>query len=879
MNRELLPRWVRRLMLFLRRGAAERSMDDELRHHIECEVAERMEQGMAPAEARRQALVDFGGVEAVKEYARDARGVRPFEDFVFDLRYAIRTLRQNAAFTAAAVLTFALGIGAASAIFSVVYGILLRPLPYAHANRLVALWERNLPRNRDQNVVSVDNFEAWRDSARAFDAIAALVPRPVTLLDGGTPERVVGAEVSPGYFDLLGVPPAHGREFAASDAHPGAAGVVILSDGFWRRRFGGDPAVVGRALSIGGQPHTIVGVMPNVEPPRFGWLDEQQLWFPFVATPENRAWGRFLLVVARLAPGVTLEAARAEMAAITERRARELPANREWRATLTPLARQITGNVRTPLVALLCAVGLLLLMAVVNVATLMLSLARRRAQELAMRRALGATDGRLFRQLFTHSMLVGALGGAAGLLVAVPGVRVLTALLPADVPRVDAIRIDAPVLFASIAIAVAATAAFGSAAALRGRRTGLAGGSVIDGIASGRRSARAGGGTLVAVEVALGLALSLMALLMVRSFVALRAVDLGFSTDGVVVARLALPGARYPSPAAQRAFFAVLLERVRALPGVESAGIISARPFGGLGPATTAQDARTPLPPGDLAPVADVRFADAGFFRTLRMATTRGAVFADENLAGPPQAVISESLSDAVWPGQDVVGRDLAIEINGGTTATVVGVVADHHLTNVRTPVRPAAYLSEPRYPDAQRDLVVRASVPPDALVSSLRAAVFALEPSLPLYQVVPMSQLVETSLAGDRFTAALLGAFAIVALLLAAVGICGVFSADVAHRRREIGVRLALGAGSWRVVAMVLRRALTRAAVGVVAGAALALLLARSMASLLFGVRPTDPLSLAMVAALLFAVAASATLLPALRAVRSSPLDVLRSE
>ena len=878
MSRELLPRWIRRLALLLRRDAVERSMDAELRHHIECEVAERVRLGMAPEEARRSAVSDFGGVEAVKEYARDARGSRPLEDFVFDLRYAARMLRQNPGFTAAAVLTFALGIGAASAIFSVVYGILMRPLPYAHAERLVALWERNLPRNRDQNVVSVDNFEAWRDSARAFDAMAALVPRPVTLADGGAPERIIGAEVSPGYFTLLGVAPSLGREFEEREARPGAAGVVILSDGFWRRRFGGDPGVIGRVLPVGGQPHTIVGVMPNVEPPRFGWLDEQQLWFPFVPDVENRAWGRFLLVVARLAPGATLDAARAEMTAITERRAREIPANLEWRATVTPLAQQITGSVRTPLLVLLCAVVLLLVMAVVNVATLMLSLTRRRAHELAMRRALGATDDRLFRQLFTQSLLVGALGGAAGLAVAVPGVRALAARLPADLPRVDAIRVDAPVLLASLAIALAATVAFGSAAALRGRRAGAAGGS-NDAISGARASARTGGGALVTIEVALGLALSLMALLMVRSFVALRAVDLGFSTDGVVVARLALPGARYPSPDSQRALFATLLGRVRALPGVESAGIVSSRPFGGLGPATTVRDARTTPAPGVLPPVTDVRFADDGFFRTLRMAATRGAVFDGDNLTGLPQAVINESLANAIWPGQDPVGRDLAIEINGGTTAAVVGVVADHHLMDVRTPVRPAAYLSALRYMDAQRDLIVRASVPPDVLVTSLRAAVFGLERSLPLYQVATMGQLVERSLASDRFTTALLGAFAMVALLLAAVGIFGVFSADVAHRRREIGVRIALGAGSWRVVGLVLRRALTRAAAGVGAGAVVALLLARSMASLLFCVRPTDPASLAAVAVLLLGVATVATLIPALRALRASPLDVLRAE
>ena len=854
-------------------------MDAEMRYHIECETSAYVRQGMTPDEARRRAAQDFGGVEAVKEDARDVRGGRPLEDLVLDLRYSARVLRRNAGFTTVAVLTFALGIGAASAIFSVVYGILGRPLPYAHADRLVVLWERNVPRNKDQNVVSADNFEAWRDSAQAFDGMAALVPRPVTLVEDGTPQRVLGAEVSPGYFELLGIVPAHGREFAGSDARPGAAGVVILSDGYWRRRFGGDPSVVGRMLSIGGQPHTIVGVMPNVEPPRFGWLGEQQLWFPFVPTAENRAWGRFLLVVARLRPDVTLDRARAEMAAIAERRSREVPANREWRVTVTPLAQQITGNVRTPLIVLFCAVGLLLLMAVANVATLMLSLTRRRAHELAMRRAIGATDGRLFRQLFTQSALIGAVGGSVGLLTAVPGVRLLVALLPPDVPRVDAIRVDARVLLAASAIAVAATVAFGSAAAIRGRHAGVLTGSAGGHAGDHRASAPAGGGTLVVVEVALGLALSLMALLMVRSFVALRAVDLGFTADGVTIARVALPADRYGSPASQRAFFSALLDRVRALPGVESAGVVSARPFGGLGPATTVSDPRKPLPRDALAPLADVRFADAGFFHTLGMTTTRGAVFGDENLAGPPRVVVSESLAHALWAGEDPIGRDISIVINGGVTATIVGVVADHHLMDVRTPVRPVAYLSASRYPSTQRDLIVRSGGPADSLVSSLRATVAALEPSLPLYQVTTLPQLVETSLAADRFTTVLLGGFALVALTLAAVGIFGVFSADVAHRRKEIGVRLALGAGSSRVVLLLLRRALARAGVGVLAGTAIALLLARSMASLLFGVHATDLVSLVTVAALLLGVATVATLIPAFKALRSSPVEVLRSD
>jgi putative ABC transport system permease protein len=854
-------------------------MDAEMRYHIECETAEHVRQGMTPDDARRRAARDFGAVEAVKEDARDARGGRPLEDLVLDLRYSARVLRHNPGFTAVAVLTFALGIGAASAIFSVVYGILGRRLPYAHADRLVVLWERNVPRSKDQNVVSVDNFEAWRDSAQAFDGMAALVPRPVTLVEGDTPQRILGAEVSPGYFDLIGVVPAHGREFASRDARAGAAGVVILSDGYWRRRFGGDPSVVGRMLSIGGQPHTIVGVMPNVEPPRFGWLGEQQMWFPFVPTAENRAWGRFLLIVARLRPDVTLDRARAEMAAIAERRSREVAANQEWQVTVMPLAQQITGNVRAPLLVLLCAVGLLLLMAVVNVATLMLSLTRRRAHELAMRRAIGATDGRLFRQLFTLSALVGAVGGAVGLLTAVPGVGLLVALLPPDVPRVDAIRVDAAVLSIASVIAVAATVAFGSGAAIRGRRAGVLTGSPGGDAGDHRQSARAGGGTLVVVEVALALALSLMALLMVRSLVALRAVDLGFTADGVTIARVALPADRYGSPASQRAFFSALLDRVRALPGVKSAGVVSARPFGGLGPATTVSDPRKPMPRGALAPITDVRFADASFFHTLGMATTRGAVFGDENLAGPPQVVVSESLAHALWAGEDPIGREISIAINGGVTATIVGVVADHHLMDVRTPVRPVAYLSAARYPSAQCDLIVGTGGPADSLVSSLRATVAALEPSLALYQVTTLPALVETSLATDRFTTVLLGAFALVALTLAAVGIFGVFSADVAHRRKEIGVRMALGAGSSRVVRLLLRRALARAVIGVLAGAALALLIARSMASLLFGVHATDLVSLVTVAALLLAVATVATLIPALKALRTSPVEVLRGD
>jgi putative ABC transport system permease protein len=872
------PRWARRLRLLLTRAAAERSMDAEMRYHIECETAEHVGRGMTPDEARRQAVRDFGGIEARKDEARDTRGVRAVEDLWLDARHAARVLRRHGALTTAAVLTFALGIGAATAIFSIVYGILLRPLPYAHADRLVVIWERSVPKNHDQNVVSVDNFEAWRDSARAFDGMAGLMPRAVTVLSDGAPERVIGAEVSPGYFDLIGVTPAHGREFGAADATPAGPNAVILSDGYWRRHFGADPSAVGRALTVSGRALTIVGVMPNVEPPRFGWLGEQQLWFPFVASAENRAWGRFLLVVARLRDGVTLDRARAEMLAIADQRARDIPADRGWAVTVTPLDRQITGDMRTTLGVLFGAAGLLLAMAVVNVAMLVLSLTHRRAPELAMRRAIGATEARLFRQLFTQSALLGLLGAAVGLLTAAPAVRFLRVLLPPGVPRVESIRVDTPVLLAATVVAVAATTVFGAAAALRGRSPDVMG--AVHALGGARTSARRRGGTLVAIEIALTLALTAMALLMARSFVALRAVDLGFAPDGVLMTRIALPADGYRSPASQRAFFASLLERVRALPGVESAGLISTRPFGGPGPATTVSDpAHPPADPTQL-PVADVRYADAEVFRALRIRLTRGTPFDDRDVAGgPAQAVISESLARELWPGGDPIGRRMNVALFDGITATIVGVSADVHLMDARTPAGPTVYLSASRYTSGQSDLILRSASPPEALVPSLRAVVASLEPALPLSQVTTMPRLVDTSLAADRFTTALVGAFALVALALASVGIFGVFSADVAQRRTEIGVRLALGSAPSRLVGLLLRQALMRAAVGIAAGIALALALARSMTSLLFGVRAEDPLSLASVALLLFAVATAATLIPAVQAVRCSPVAILQGD
>jgi putative ABC transport system permease protein len=864
-----MKRWLRRFGLLLRRDAVEASMDAEMRHHLECEMRDRIAAGMTPDEARRSALIDFGGVDRFKEEGRDARGTRGLEDLARDLRYAGRVLRRNPGFAAASGVTFALGIGATTAIFSVVYGVLLRPLPYREPRELVALWEQNLSRNTQTNVVSFATFNIWRERTNSFTGMAALVPRPFTLASQPTPERVSGAEVSPGYFTLLGVHPALGRDFLEGDTE-----AVILSDSFWRVRLGADPAAVGRSLAISGVPHTIVGVMPaDFDPPRFAWLQRQDAWFPLVETAQSRAWGRFLLVIARLRTGVTVAAARTELAAVAARLEQQSPAHRGWSATAVPLRAQLTGEARTPLIAVSVAVTLLLLLAVTNVGTLTLSMMRRRVHELAIRRAIGATDRRLLNQLLVQSALIGLVGTALGLLTAVPALRVLQALLPADIPRPGSIALDRPVLLAAIVMAVTATLAFGGVAA---RRTGTAGSASVL-LASTRSARRTGGGVLVAAEIAIGLALAVLALLTARSFAQLRAVDLGFEPSGVVAARIALPGS-YDSPDRRRIFFHRLIERLESVPGLARAGVISTRPFGGLGPATTVHDAAGPPPGPGQELVADARFADGGYFATMRIQVLRGSVFGEtDRFTGAPAVVVSEALARAVFGTADAVGRTLHVNMFDGLDAEILGVVADAHLADSRTPPRPALYLSTGAFTDNARDVVVRVDGEVHATVAAIKLAIASIDPAVPVHQVTAMRQVIDDSLATDRFAAYLLGGFALIALLLAGVGVFGVFSSDVAARRREIGIRLALGSSSRGILGLFLRRAVSQAALGVLVGSLVAVVIARLLSSLLFGVSAADPLTLLTAALAAMALAASATVLPAWLAMRHSPLDTLR--
>jgi putative ABC transport system permease protein len=865
---------ARRAIGLVRRAEVERRLDAEMRYHIEMLTDRYVRSGLSPADASRRALAEFGGTERFKDDVRDEYRGRFIDELVQNLRYAIRVIRRNPGFATAATLTIALGIGASTAIFSVVHGVLLRPLPYADPDRLVVLWEQNLGHGSDRNVVSVPTFEAWRTRTRSFDGMAGMVPLPATIAAAPNPERIMGAEVSPGYFELLGVSPALGRTFTAEEEQGGGANVLVLSDGFWRSHFGADRGVIGRTLSIDGRAHTIIGVMPrSFDPPRFAWLDEQALWRPFGPTESNRRWGRFLLIIARVKRDLPAAAALADVRAIASQHAVEDKANEGWSATLVPLAEQITGDVRLPLLALLGAVGLLLLMSVTNVANLTLGLVRRREHELALRRAIGATSARLVRQLLTQSVVVGSIGCVAGLGVAFIGARALQVLLPPDTPRLTSVRIDVPVLAFALAVAMAASLAVGVVAALRAGRDGA---TSLRERGGGRAAARLRGGSLVTAEVALGLVLTVAGGLAMRTFVALRSVQLGFDAEHVVVARVAASGARYAEPGARVAFFDGLLTRVRSLPGVQAASLISTRPLGGMAPATTLGDAGASATADSV--VADVRYADGALFQTLRTPVIVGSTFDSRDaLDAPPRVIVNQTLARRIWGSANPIGKRLRVPMFNGIVPEVIGVVGDVHLMSARTPPRGTIYLANTRFPMDAADLIVRAAADAGALAASARAAVAALDATVPLYEITTLDGAVGRALARDRFTAALLGAFAVVSLLLAAIGIYGVFAGDVAQRRKEIGIRVALGAPSSGVVGLVMRRAVVRALIGIALGTVGAVLAARAMRSLLYGVSATDPMSFLGVAGLLLAVAVAATLVPALRAARVSPLVAIR--
>ncbi len=797
---------------------------------------------------------------------------------------SLRSLAKQPAFTLVAVAVLALGIGANTAIFSVLDAVLIRPLPFRDPGRLVVVWERNVPRDHRTNVASPANFLAWRDQQRTFTDLSAVTQVPVTvnLTGAGEPEELRAELTTASLFPLLGVTAAVGRTFLPDEDAPGGEPAVLVSHRLWTRRFGSDPSLVGRAITLSGRARTVVGVMPA----GFHVLDETiDVWLPMAFPAAARtAGGRYLLVLGRLKPGVDVAGAQAGMDTITARLARDFPdRDAGWASTVVPLHQQIVGAIRPALLVLAGAVGFVLLIACANVANLLLARATGRRRELAVRAAIGAGRGHLVRLLLGESLALAALGGAAGLALAYAGLRVLVASAADQlaIPRLAGASVNAPVLLFTLAASLAAGLVFGLAPALTASRFGLA-----DSLKEGARGsdARSGRlrGALVVAEVALSLALLAGAGLLFRSFERLLSVSPGFRPEHVLTMKVSLPSAKYPDQGARVRFFQELSARVERLPGVTAAGGISFLPLAGPGAATSyGLPGRPDLPAGQ-QPVADVRAVSGDYFRAMGIPLLEGRTFTDHDTGdGANVIVVNETMARECWPNEDPIGKRVNIHWSDNVTDEVVGVVGDVKLTALDDEPRATAY-----WPHARQDVgyssltfAVRAAGDPASLTSAVVGQVREMDPLQPVSDVRTMDDVVSQSVAARRLVMLLLAIFAAAAAALAALGLYGVISYVVAGRTREIGVRLAIGARPADVVRQVVGQAMVLVAAGVAIGAAGALALTRLMGSLLFEVRPSDPATFAAVVALMAFVGLAASLVPAWRASRVDPVTALRAE
>ncbi|HLB38223.1 MAG TPA: ABC transporter permease [Gemmatimonadales bacterium] len=805
-----------------------------------------------------------------------------------DLHYALRSLRKAPAFTFVAVVTLALGVGATTAIFSVVNGVLLKPLPYADPDGLVMVWEHNFPRGRDRNVVSPANFFTWTEQAQVLEDLAALVEGSGTLTGGGEPERVGVVTASASLFPLLGVQPRIGRAYTPEEDRDGAPRVAVLGYGYWQRRFGADPAVIGRDLTLNGRPLTIVGVLPQgfeVDlPVKFGWTGTQDLWVPHQFDEGDRAAsGRYLQVIGRRGSGVTVQQAQDRMSALARQLEQDFPERQTgWGVNLVPLEEQLVGDVRKALLLILGAVTFVLLIACANVASLLLARSIERRQEVTLRAALGASRARTIRQLLAESLLLAGAGGGLGAVLAWAAVDALKALSP-DIPRIEQVTVDATVLGFALVMSAVTGLLFGVAPALRGSNVEL-------GASLKESGARSGGGagvmrarnSLVIAEIALSIVLLAGAGLLMRSFANLLDVGVGFETERLVLADVPVPTSRYPEASQRARAFESLVERVQALPGVQSATAILFPPLSGAGSATSFWVNDRPIPPQGEAPVADLRWVQRDYARTMGIPLLAGRFFERTDGEGAPlRVVVNKNFAETFWPGESAIGRSLSMPWGDTLVAEIVGVVEDVLHNGPRTEVRPKIYWHHQQFQPftLPMTLVVRTATDGVDVAPALRAEARAVDPSMPIYNLRSMESALSETLARARLATVSLGAFSLIALILAAVGVYGVLAYSVSQRTREFGVRMAVGADQATLARLVLTQGTRLVVVGLVIGAAVALAVSRLMEGLVFEVGTRDPLSFMGAAAVLGAVALLASYLPARRAARVDPMEALRYE
>jgi predicted permease len=879
-------RW-HRLRSIVRRDAIEDGLSEEIRFHIDQQTEKNVERGMTPAEARRQALIRFGGLERVKEDTRDEFRPALFEDFLRDLRYGARSLLRTPGFTIVATLTLALGIGANTAIFSVVNAVLLKPLSYRQPDRLVFVWERNTAIGKDRDFVAAPNYLDWKAQNAVFDALGAYRSGGFAMTGVGEPESVTAMFLSSSMFRVLGVEPLIGRIYTEEEEKKKDR-VVVLRHDFWQRRFGGDRSIVGKSITLADTPNIVIGVMPPDF--RFPEGNPTDMYSPLIIAASELEGRRLhsLTVVGRLKDGVTIEAASANMTAIAQGiAAADNTSNPD--ASVVGAHELLVQDVRLGLLVLLGTVAFVLLIACANVANLLLVRASARRGEMAMRSALGARRSRLIRQLLTESVLLAAIGSALGILVAWALLGVLVRVSPPDLPRVDQVTIDVTVLAFVTAVALLAGIGFGVAPSLQ-----VSGANLVEATQENRVRRQRGRSALVIAEVALSLMLLAGAGLMIRSFVKLQNHDLGFDADNVLTAQVFLPGNRYPlapglfgpakpgvTPQLSKGavFYSQLMESLKNTAGIESIGAVSALP---LNPVGIDYDMPVivqgrPRPRAGEEPQADFRIATPDYFRTMRIAVKRGRLFTDFD--GPetaPVIIINDTLATEMFPGEDPLGQRLLLY---GKAREIIGVVGSVKHHGFSRDARPEMVVPNRQFQLGGMTIVARSQIEPSVLGATITRAVHAIDPRLPVSRVRTMEEFQAASVAQPRFTALLLAGFAIVAMSLALVGVYGVMAYVVSQRTREIGVRIALGAERQDVVWMVVRHGVVLAGIGIAIGLLGAMAGTRMIEGLLFGVSATDPITFVGAAVALGIASVAATCVPALRASRVAPVTALRSE
>jgi len=869
-----------------KRRKFETEMDEELRAHVEAETEENVRRGMTREEARRRALAEFGGVEQIKEEARELRWGAWLETLWQDIRYALRMLRKAPGFTAVAVLTLALGIGANTAIFSVVNAVILQPLPLPDSDQLVSGVGLNAEGRAQW--FSVPDFEDIQRDATLLAAYSAFIPQSVNLTGRDEPQRVRGGFVSDNFFKVTGVEPAIGRGFIpGQDDAEGAEQVCIVQHETWQSVFGGDPKMLGSSIILNNEPFTVVGILPAGF--RFPF-DEIEVWMPHHTWPvyrnvaargglTNRRTG-LIGGVGRMKPGVTVQQAETQLKGIIARTSKEFPESNLRSARLTLLKDDVIGSVREPVLVLLGAVGFVLLIACANVANLMLARAATRSRELATRAALGAGRSRLVSQLLTETALLWMAGCAAGLLLGAWGLALLQAASPDSLPGGIVPRLDATVFAFALGVTALTGVLFGMIPALR-----FSSPNVVEAMKEGGRSGSAGGtrtrlrAALLVTQMALTLVLLAGSGLMLRSFQRLASVDVGFQAENLLTMEYRLPANKYPDGAQQWEVHSRIIEAVRRVPGVRAASLVGSLPFSGNGGTDTFTIVGQPASEEPLR--ARVNRADSHYFTTMGIPLLRGRVFTEQDRIGTPLvAVINRLMAERYWPGQDPIGQKIDMGSSAEPEiAEIIGVVGDTKQYAQDDPDMPYIYGAQAQNVHIFNTIAARTDGDPMQLAQAVRAAVWSVDPEQPVWKIRSQQSLLDRAVGLPRFLAQLMGAYAALALLLAAVGIYGVMSYSVTQRTHEFGIRLALGARPADMLGMVLRRCLLLTAIGLTIGLGGALALGRLVQSLLFNTSASDQVTLASVAVILLAVALAASYFPARRAMRVDPMVALRHE